>query len=399
MIPGSLSLLSSSIDEKERGKAIGTWSAITTIVTIGGPIMGGALADAGLWRYIFFINVPIGLLTLLILWRRVGESKDAEVGSGFDLPGVLAIALGLAALTFGFLRMPTAGFNHWTVSGPLFLGVLLLLVFVAIERKSQHPMMPLDLFANRTFSGVNLLTFFLYAGLSSAMLFLSLDLVQAQGYDQLESGLTFLPFTLLMILFARPAGMLADKIGPRPLLIAGPAVSGCGMLILSFVGQTSGPASYWTSFLPGLLVFGLGMSFTVAPLTTTVMTAVSDEYSGVASGINNALSRVANVFANAIFGALAVLLFTQALHQRLATVPMQPATRQLVMAQVAELGNAHVPASAPATDKAAIAGAYRSGFIFVYRQIMRLSASLAFLGAIMGLLFVPRRRPSAPTQH
>jgi EmrB/QacA subfamily drug resistance transporter len=408
MIPGSLSLLSSSIDDKERGKAIGTWSAITTIVTIGGPVVGGALADAGLWRYIFFINVPIGLIALGILWRRVEESKEAEAevgrapksegrnrsdGRALDLPGVLAIALGLAALTFGFLRMPAVGFNHWTVSGSLSLGVLLLFVFIAIERKSPYPMMPLHLFANPIFTGVNLLTFFLYAGLSSAMLFLSLDLVQAQGYSQLESGLTFLPFTLLMISIARPAGMLADKWGPRPFLIAGPALAGWGMLLLSFVGLMQGPSSYWTSFLPGVLVLGSGMSFTVAPLTTTVMNAASDQYSGVASGINNALTRVSNVFANAIFGALAVLFFTQALHQQLDAMPMKPEARQLVMAQAADLGNAHVPAGLG--GNAAIAAAYRSGFILAYRQIMRLSACLAFAGAIMGWLFVRPRRGSS----
>jgi MFS family permease len=426
MIPGSLSLLSSSIDEKERGKAIGTWSAITTIVTIGGPVVGGALADAGLWRYIFFINVPIGIVALWILWRHVvevgrvevlraprsvgrhrsnggerrrpdGEGSHRSDGRGADLPGVLAIALGLAALTFGFLRMPAMGFSHWTVSGSLSAGVLLLFVFVFIERKSRHPMMPLHLFANPIFTGVNLLTFFLYAGLSSAMLFLSLDLVQAQGYSQLESGLTFLPFTLLMISITRTAGMLADKFGPRPFLIAGPALSGCGMLLLSFVGLTKGPASYWTTFLPGLLVLGLGMSITVSPLTTTVMNAVSDQYSGVASGINNALTRVSNVFANAIFGALAVLLFTKALHQKLDTVPMQPQARQMVMAQAADLGNAHVPAGL--AGNATIVSAYRSGFVLVYRQIMRLSASLAFIGAIMGLLFVRQHRSSTVTIH
>jgi EmrB/QacA subfamily drug resistance transporter len=393
MIPGSLSLLSSSIDEKERGKAIGTWSAITTMVTIGGPVVGGALADAGLWRYIFFINVPIGLIALWILWRHVAESKDTNAVGAIDLPGVLAIALGLAALTFGFLRMPSAGFPNWTVSGSLALGVLLLFTFVAIERKSPHPMMPLGLFANPVFSGVNLLTFFLYAGLSSAMLFLSLNLVQAQGYSQLQSGLTFLPFTVLMISIARPAGTLADKWGPRLFLIFGPALAGCGMLILSFIGLTNGPPSYWTTFLPGILVFGLGMSFTVAPLTMTVMGAVSDAYSGVASGINNALTRVSTVFANAILGALAVLLFTQALHQRLDTTPMQPEARQRVMAQAAELGNAHVPARSG--HDTTVAAAYRSGFVQVYQQIMRLSACLAFAGAFMGLLFI-RRRARAP---
>jgi EmrB/QacA subfamily drug resistance transporter len=392
MIPGSLSLLSSSIDEKERGKAIGTWSAITTIVTMGGPILGGALADAGLWRYIFFINVPIGIAALLILWRKVEESKDAETGHSLDIPGVVTIALGLAALTFGFLRMPALGFNHWAVWGSLVLGLVLLGAFIVIEKRSRNPMIPLQLFANPTFTGVNLLTFFLYAGLGASMLFLSLNLVQAQGYTQLESGLTFLPFTVLMISVARFAGALADKMGPRLFLTGGPALAGCGMLILSFVGQTRGPGDYWTSFLPGVLVFGLGMSFTVAPLTTAVMTAVSDQYSGTASGVNNALTRVANVFANAIFGALAVLLFTTALHRQVDGMPLTAPARQAVLAQAGELGNAKVPAGFAAPDRQVIAGAYKAGFILVYKKIMQIAAGLAFTGALMGLVFVRKRK-------
>ena len=174
-------------------------------------------------------------------------------------------------------------------------------------------MVPLNLFSNATFSGTNLLTFFLYAGLSAGMLFLTLNLVQAQGYSQLLAGLTFLPFTVLMISIARFAGSLADKYGPRFFLIVGPALAGTGLLILSWVKQTNGPADYWTTFFPGVLLIGFGMSLTVAPLTSAVMGSVSDTHSGTASGINNAMTRISNVFANAIFGALAVLFFSSAL--------------------------------------------------------------------------------------
>src|SRR6202012_5926584 len=240
-----------SINEKERGKAIGTWSAFTTVVTMGGPILGGALADAGLWRYIFFINVPIGAAALVMLWFRVDESKDDDPDTSLDFPGAIAIAFGLALVTFGFLRMPAVGFGNWQVYLSLIAGVLLLIGFVIIEAKTKHPMMPLQLFANATFSGANLLTFFLYAGLGAGMLFLSLNLVQVQGYSQLQFGLTFLPFTAMMISLARFAGGLSDKYGPRPLLIAGPATAGVGLLLLSFIRQTHGAADYWTSFFPG----------------------------------------------------------------------------------------------------------------------------------------------------
>jgi EmrB/QacA subfamily drug resistance transporter len=392
MIPGSLSLLSSSIDEKERGKAIGTWSAITTVVTIGGPVIGGALADAGLWRYIFFINVPIGLAALLILHRYVTESRgENNKNPSLDFPGVIAIAFGLASLTFGFLRIPALGFNNSIVYLTLGLGIVLLISFIIIESKSRQPMMPLHLFANRSFSGANLLTFFLYAGLGAGMLFLSLNLVQAQGYSQLESGLTFLPFTVLMITIARPSGSLADKFGPRLLLILGPAAAGVGLLLLSFVGATKGAKDYWTTFFPGILIFGLGMSFTVAPLTTTVMKSVVDEFSGTASGVNNAVSRIASVFANAIFGTLAILFFSGSLQK---TLPKNLKDNSLIIQQAANLGNAKPPASITGNDRKKVTDAYRSAFIDAYGKLMRCAAALAFLGSAMAIFFIsPKSTP------
>ncbi|HTI61305.1 MFS transporter [Mucilaginibacter sp.] len=388
MIPGSLSLISTSIDEKERGKAIGTWSAFTTVLILAGPVLGGALADAGLWRYIFFINIPIGIISLFILWRKVNETRDEGADQAVDFAGAVTIALGLALLTFGFLRVPALGFTHWQVYGSLIMGVLLLIAFIIIEHKGKHPMMPLTLFLNKTFSGINLLTFFLYAGLGAGMLFLSLNMVQAQGYTQLQSGLTFLPFTVLMIGIARFAGAWADKFGPRMFLIFGPAAAGAGLLLLSFVGQTRGASEYWTTFFPGILVFGLGMALTVAPLTATVMASVSDHFSGTASGINNAMTRISNVFANAIFGALAVLFFSGALQDRIKSVPVKAAQKQEIMAQAANLGNAKVPKGIDPKQSPAVEKAYHEAFISAYANIMRLSAGLAFLGASMAVFFI-----------
>jgi EmrB/QacA subfamily drug resistance transporter len=388
MIPGSLSLISSSINENERGKAIGTWSAITTVVTMGGPVLGGALGDAGLWRYIFFINVPIGLAALFILWQHVKEIKDDAGNNKLDFPGSITIASGLALVTFGFLRIPAVGLHHWQVYTSLSAGLLLLLTFVFVEYKSKQPMMPLQLFKSLTFSGANLLSFFLYAGLGAGMLFLSLNLVQVQGYSQLQSGLTFLPFTIMMITIARYAGSLADKYGPRLLLILGPAAAGAGLLILSFVKQTAGPSAYWTSFFPGVIVFGLGMSFTVAPLTTAVMGSVSDHFSGTASGVNNAVTRIANVFANAIFGALAVLFFSGALQNQFDHIRLNQKEQQTVMAQATNLGNAKVPEGFNDTNKVVIEKAYHQSFIAAYSTIMRISGALAFLGALIAFIFI-----------
>lgn len=401
MIPGSLSLISASIDEKEKGKAIGIWSSITTVVTVGGPILGGALADAGLWRYIFFINIPLGVLAMLILWRKVEESRNEASPGVLDYTGAITIALGLALVTFGFLRIPAIGVGSVEVIGSLAAGLLLLIGFIRIEKRSRNPMMPLHLFSNSTFSGANALTFFLYAGLGAGMLFLSLNLVQVQGYSQLQSGLTFLPFTALMISLARYAGGLSDKYGPRVLLIAGPATAGTGLLLLSFIGQTHGPSDYWTTYFPAVLVFGLGIAFTVAPLTAAVMGSVDSRHSGTASGVNNAISRIANVFANAIFGALAVLFFSGSLRAQIKEMPLNAQQRQVVMGQAADLGNARVPAEGAGAVTQAVAGdtlrlqiaaAYRHAFISAYAGILRISSALAFAGALMAFVFVKKVR-------
>ncbi|MBO9728721.1 MAG: DHA2 family efflux MFS transporter permease subunit [Chitinophaga sp.] len=388
MIPGSLSLISSGINENERGKAIGTWSAATTLVTMGGPVLGGALADAGLWRYIFFINVPLGVVALVLLAWKVEESREGDMQKGLDFPGAVLIALGLALLTFGFLRMPSAGWEDVKVYSTVIAGIVLLVAFVIVEYKSKDPMLPLNLFTNLTFTGANLLTFFLYAGLGAGMLFLSLNMVQVQGYSQLESGLTFLPFTILMITIARFAGSLADKHGPRLFLIMGPALAGVGLLLLSFVKQTRGAVDYWTTFFPGILVFGLGMSFTVAPLTATVMGAVSSHLSGTASGVNNAITRIAGVFANAVFGALAALFFATAIQKDITGLPWRPEQKTAVVAQAVDLGNAMPPAALDTTQHGAAMKIYHEGFITAYGKIMRLSAGLGFLGGLMALLFI-----------
>lgn len=396
MIPGSLSLITSSINENERGKAIGTWSAITTLVTMGGPILGGALADAGLWRYIFFINVPIGVAALVFLALKVRESRETEGDQRLDYPGAVLTAAGLALLTFGFLRMPLLGFRNPEVYGTIAGGVILLIVFIVVENKSRHPMLPVHLFKNLTFTGTNLLTFFLYAGLGAGMLFLSLDMVQVQGYTQLQSGLTFLPFTVLMITIARFAGSLADKYGPRLFLVVGPCVAGGGLLLLSFVKQTQGAADYWTTFFPGLVGLGLGMSITVAPLTAAVMGSVSDHLSGTASGVNNAITRIAGVFANAIFGALAVLFFSGAVQREVRKLPLNSSQQEAVIAQTVNLGNASVPAGIDSAHQDVIRKVYKDGFIAAYGSIMRLSAGLGFMGGLMGFLFIRKRPAAAP---
>ena len=388
MIPGSLSIITTSFSAGERGKAIGTWSAITTMVTVGGPILGGAFADAGLWRMIFFINIPIGVASLIILWKKVPESSDEETGRSLDYAGAIATIIGLALLTFGFLKIPVTGFNNWQVYISLAGGVFSLIIFIIIENKSRYPMMPLKLFSNKTFSGANLLTFFLYAGLFSGILFLTLNMIQVQHYSQLQAGMTLLPFTILLILISRWSGGLVDRYGPRWFLIGGPAVAGLGLLLLSFIKQTNGPSEYFSTFFPGIVIFGLGMSFTVTPLTTTVMGAVANNYSGTASGINNAITRISNVFSNAIIGGLAILFFTGYLDDAVKKISLNEESRVQVVAQAVNLGDAKVPHAINKENKLKVEEAFKEGFISTYVKVMRICAMLALLGALMAFLFI-----------
>jgi EmrB/QacA subfamily drug resistance transporter len=387
MIPGSLSIITSSF-ENERGKAIGTWSAVTTLVTVGGPILGGALADAGLWRLIFFINVPIGIASLIILWFKVPESSDQQSDNSIDYYGSLTIIAGLALLTYGFLKIPGIGFHNPQVYFSIGAGIIALILFILIEKKSKHPMMPLQLFKNKTFTGANLLTFFLYAGLFAGMLFLTLNMVQIQGYSQLQAGLTLLPFTILIMLISRWSGSLSDKYGPRRFLMGGPLLVSIGLFMLSFIKNTNGPSEFWVTYFPGIFIFGLGMALTVTPLTSTVMGALPNHYSGTASGINNAISRISNVFTNAIVGALAILFFTGYLSTEMTHISLKKNVTIKVIEQAANLGDAKVPADVSDKNKKEVAHLYKEGFIKTYTQIMRISAAMAFAGALMTFVFI-----------
>ena len=397
MIPGSLSIITSSF-EKERGKAIGTWSAITTLVTVGGPILGGALADAGLWRLIFFINVPIGISSLIILWLKVPESRDEQSDHAIDYYGAIAIIAALALLTYGFLKIPGNGFNNLQVFLSLGAGLVALLLFIFIEKTGKQPMMPLQLFKNKTFTGANLLTFFLYAALAAGMLFLTLNLVQIQGYSQLQAGLTLLPFTILLMVISRWSGTLTDKYGPRRFLIGGPSVVALGLVMLSFVKHTQGPSDYWVTYFPGIFLFGLGMSFTVTPLTSSVMGALPNHYSGTASGINNAVSRISNVFSNAIVGALAILFFTGYLSKEVKNISMPQNAKAHIIEQAANLGDAKVPEDVSNENKKEVTHLYKEGFIETYTQVMLISAGLALMGSLMAFVFIrDEKRKNKPT--
>jgi EmrB/QacA subfamily drug resistance transporter len=391
MIPGSLAIITASFDSGRRGRAIGTWSAATTLVTIVGPVLGGFLAGAGLWRGVFLINLPLGIAVLLALYFKVSESRDETADRAIDYVGAILAALGLAGLTYGFISAPTRGFDDIQSAGALLAGVGALAAFVVVESRTPHPMLPLGLFRSRTFSGTNLLTLFLYGALSVGTFFLSLNLVQVQGYPLSVAGFAFTPFVLLLGFLSRWTGGLADRYGPRPSLIIGPALAGLGFLLLAFVGLTNGPSDYWATFFPGIVVFGIGMAVTVAPLTTAVMGAVAAHYAGTASGINNAVSRTAGVLAIAIVGAAALLAFAGALEARTADIALPSQARTALRAQANQLGAAEVPADIAPEQASAVRTAIKLAFVDTFRLVMLICAGLAWVSAIMAALLVDRR--------
>jgi len=401
MIPGSLAIITALFSRDERGSAIGTWSAAATMVTVVGPVLGGVLADAGLWRGIFLINLPLGIAALSVLYLKVPESRDTSGGDGIDYPGAILAALGLAGITYGFISAPDLGFADPRIYGTLGGGLIALVGFVVVESRSEHPMMPLHLFRSPTFSGTNLMTLFLYGGLSIAMFFLGLYLVQSRGYSQTQAGLAFLPFAVQLILFSRLIGKFADRYGARLPLIVGPAVTGVGFLLIGLLGLETTPATFWSTLFPGMTTFGIGMAITVAPLTSTVMGAVPQEHAGTASGVNNAVSRTAGALAIAIVGALALYLFSEHLDRNLARMApgLPEAARQTILSGADRLGTTPIPASLPREQQSAVAGAIGTAFESVLWRVLMICAGLGVLSALTTAATVKESSEQAPNDR
>jgi EmrB/QacA subfamily drug resistance transporter len=301
LVPGSLAILAATFEGAERGKAVGTWTAWTGIATVIGPAGGGAVVEAISWRAIFWVNVPLVIFTVLLTRSHVTESLDPEADRAIDWLGILLSALGLGGPVYGLIQQPTHGWGDPQVFLPLIGGVLLFTGFVLWEWRYRHSMLDLSLFRVRNFAVTNVETLIVYAGLIGAFFFVTLFLQQTAGYSPLAAGFATTPISLILFLLSPRFGKIATGIGPRVPMCVGPIVGGIGLLLLTRVG---GDPNYVTDVLPGVIVFGLGLSATVAPLTATALNSVAEHRVGVASGINNAVSRVAGLLAIAVLGAL-----------------------------------------------------------------------------------------------
>src|ERR1041385_1086162 len=362
LVPGSLAIISNSFSEQERGRAIGTWSAFSAITAAIGPLMGGWLIEHVSWRAVFFINLPLALLVIFISLRHVDEHSNRRA-TRIDWFGAILAVLGLGALIYGLIESSRVGFGQGLVMSALIAGSVVLIGFVFVESRSSRPMLPLALFRSRIFAGTNLLTFLLYAALGGTLFFLPLNLIQVQHYSPAAAGAALLPFILTIFVLSRWSGGLVARYGPKLPLVVGPVVAALGYLL--FLLPTIGD-SYWKNFFPPVVVLGLGMAITVAPLTTTVMSSIAQNRAGIASGVNNAVARTASLIAIAVLGVVMINVFKTNLNHRLISANLPNSVVQSVQTQSTRLAAIDISENVnPGTQQVirrAIDGSFVSGF-------------------------------------
>ncbi len=388
LVPGSLALISASFDERERGRAIGTWSGWTAITTAIGPVLGGWLIEHLSWRWAFFINVPLAAAVVGLSFWRVPESESGQRGR-IDWLGAIAAIVSLTGLVFAFIESSRLGWRNPLVLASLFIGIIGTAAFQRIEARAASPMVPLSLFHSRAFGGANLLTLFLYAAIGIFFFVLPLNLIQVQGYSATAAGGAVLPLILLMFLLSRWSGGLVARYGARLPLIIGPVIVTLGFLLFSvpFVG-----GSYWSTFFPPVLVLGLGMAVSVAPLTTVVMEAVDQDRVGTASGINNAVARVAGLLSIAVLGVVMVAAFSHKLNFRVAQLPISGEARAELQANETRLAALKPPGGIDPGTAAAIQSSIFAAFVFGFRIVMWICAALAFFSAAVAWRMIPAGR-------
>ena len=361
---------------------------MSAITGAAGPVIGGWLIEHASWRWAFFLNLPLAAVTLAITFWQVPESRREIQAKRLDWPGALLITAGLGLIVFALLESSSHGWRGERVGGGLAVGVIALILFAVVESRSAAPILPLELFRIHNFTGANLLTLFLYAALGGVMFFLPLNLIQVQGYSATAAGAALLPFILLFSFLSRWAGGLVERWGPKKPLALGPLIVGLAFVLLALPGKGG---SYWTTFFPGIVLLGLGMATSVAPLTTVVMTSLSADRAGVASGINNAVARVAALLAIAIFGMVMLHAFNSARDRRLDDMRLPAEAQRQLDNDRAKLAATEAPPMLDPETAASVRRTIADSFIVGFRWALTLAAALAVLGALMAWLVIENR--------
>jgi EmrB/QacA subfamily drug resistance transporter len=385
LVPGSLALIGSAYEGPARDKAIGIWSASGAITGALGPVLGGWVVVHASWRWLFLFNVPLALLVIAVARTGVAETRDPDAAPRTDVAGASLVTVGLGLLVFALIDHGA----HTGSAGTLLLyigGTLALVSFVVLEARVRAPMVDLSLFRRPTFAGTNLLTLLLYGALGGAFFFLPFELIQIRGYSPTQAGATLLPCIVCIAALSPFAGSLASAHGPRVLLTVGPLVAGAGFFLLALLPRDDG-GSYWTSYFPGVVVLGLGMGLTVAPLTAAVMGSVEARHAGVASGVNNAVARAASLLAVAAFGVLLRTRFDAVFDAGVAASRLDPTLADRIASERGKLGGADFSGLDPAVA-AELRGVVAHAYFAAVHGVMMASAILAAVSAAGAVLFL-----------
>ena len=395
LIPGSLAIITVFFDESERGKAIGTWSAFSAITTALGPVLGGWLIENVSWRWIFFINIPIAVIVLFILFFRVPESRGETANCKIDYLGAVLATLGLGGLVYGFIESSILGFGNPLVYGSIVLGAASLFAFVVVEGIVDVPMMPLKIYKSKTFSGANIVTLLMYFALGGGFFFMPFALIQVFDYTAAEAGAAFLPIIAALFFLSRWSGTLTDSYGAKIPLIVGAVIAAIGYILTAVYGKEG---NYFLTFFPGISVVGIGLGLSVAPLTTAVMNAVGVSLSGTASGVNNAVSRVASLLAIAVLGIVILHAFNSHLDASMDAYSVPDEVRSAIDSERINMAAAQVPAVVGPEMKLALESMVRDSYIKGFHLVLYIAAALSALSALLAWLTIGGKEPEEPIE-
>jgi EmrB/QacA subfamily drug resistance transporter len=396
LVPSTLATIVAVFPESERGGAIGSWTAWSGVTTVIGPLAGGALISLASWRWVFGLNLIPVAATLFLIATALPEQLDERFEHvRVDAPGAVLCAIGLAGPVFALIEQPRYGWGDPRVLVPLFAGLVIFLAFLARERSTREPMLPLSLFRRRNFAISNLATLTIYAGLGAAIFFLALFLQETAGYSALETGFALMPLTVLMFLLSRRFGALADRLGPHLLMSTGPFLAGAGLILLAVMVDRN--ATYLTQVLPGLTLFGLGLSMTVAPLTATVLGDADERHAGIASGVNNAVARVAGLLAIAALGAVVAAQFSASADAHLSGRRLTPAAQDAVAKAKDRPLTTSEAKSVRGREGKQLENAFADASVSAFRLGTGIAGGLVILGGLVSAFGIqnPRRKVAA----